>query len=152
MPADALSDGVALDATEMTQHARNVVAGFAERAEPVRFLVHDRDAKFCRSFDEVFGSEGIGIARTPVHAPRANAVAERFVGTARRELSCWWPAVPTWSDPFASTWSTTTSTASSVAVPGASRGRPVGAVRERPLDVRRRDKLGGLIHEYSLAA
>ena len=44
-----------------------------------------RDAKFTRSFDEVFASEGTGIIRTPVRSPCANAYAERWVRTARQE-------------------------------------------------------------------
>jgi len=67
------------------QQARNVSSAFAARARPVRFLVRDRDAKFTASFDEVFRADGIRVIRTPVRAPRANAFAERFVGTARRE-------------------------------------------------------------------
>jgi putative transposase len=46
-------------------------------------LIHDRDSKFRGVFDETFRSEGIEIVRTPIHAPRANAYAERFVGTLR---------------------------------------------------------------------
>ena len=57
----------------------------ANRAHPVKFLIRDRDTKFTSSFDEVFRSEGIRIIRTPIRSPRANAFAERFVGTVRRE-------------------------------------------------------------------
>jgi putative transposase len=56
-----------------------------EREQPVRFLVRDRDSKFSLGFDEVFRSEGIRVIRTPVRAPRANAHAERWVGSLRRE-------------------------------------------------------------------
>jgi len=69
----------------VVQQARNLSYELAQRTQPVRFLIRDRDAKFTTSFDEVARSEGIRTIRTPIRAPRANAYAERFVGTVRRE-------------------------------------------------------------------
>jgi putative transposase len=67
------------------QQTRTLSYELSRRARPVKFLIRDRDAKFTANFDEVFRSDGIRIIRTPVRAPRANAFAERFVGTVRRE-------------------------------------------------------------------
>jgi transposase InsO family protein len=68
-----------------SQQARNIIETFVERAEPIRFLIHDRDSKLTAAFDEVFRSDGIRVIRTPVRAPRANAFIERWIGTVRRE-------------------------------------------------------------------
>jgi putative transposase len=67
------------------QQARNVLMASDDRELPLRFLIHDRDAKFRGGFDQVFESEGIAVIRTPIQAPNANAHAERWVGSMRRE-------------------------------------------------------------------
>jgi putative transposase len=68
-----------------TQQARNIIETFIDRAEPIRFLIHDRDSKFTAAFDEVFRSETMRIIRTPMRGPRANAFTERWIGSVRRE-------------------------------------------------------------------
>jgi putative transposase len=56
-----------------------------ERADGFRVLVRDRDTKFTASFDAVFAASGISALRSPSRAPTANAYAERWISTIRRE-------------------------------------------------------------------
>jgi putative transposase len=140
-----------------TQQARNIVETFVDRAEPIRFLIHDRDSKFTAAFDEVFRSEGIRTIRTPVRAPRANAFIERWVGTVRRECL----------DRLLIVNRRHLERVLPVYIRHYNEHRPHRSLDQRPpiqaplpgsetVDVhdrvRRQDVLGGLIHEYEAAA
>jgi transposase InsO family protein len=69
----------------VTQRARNLLLDLADDASRFGFLIRDRDSKFTAAFDAVFAGDDIRIIRTPAQAPRANAIAERFIGTLRRK-------------------------------------------------------------------
>src|SRR5262249_43571784 len=73
----------------VTQQARNLVWGLDELGVAPTVLIRDRDAKFPRAFDDVFRAEGVRVVRAPFRAPRAQAHAERWVGTVRRECLDW---------------------------------------------------------------
>ena len=140
-----------------TQQARNIIETFVERTAPIRFLIRDRDSKFTQAFDEVFRTEGIRVIRTPVRAPRANAFIERWIGTARRECL----------DRILIVNRRHLERVLPVYIRHYNEHRPHRSLHQRPpikepppgseivvaLDrVRRRDVLGGLIHEYKAAA
>lgn len=65
------------DGRWVTQCARNLLANLGDRTASFSYLIRDRDSKFTAPFDAVFTAEAIRIVRTPVRAPRANAIAER---------------------------------------------------------------------------
>jgi transposase InsO family protein len=70
----------------VAQQARNLMLDLSDRARNFRFLIRDRDSKFTALFDEVFTAEGIRVVLTAPHAPRMNAIMERWVRSVRREL------------------------------------------------------------------
>jgi putative transposase len=143
-------------ATWVTQQARQLTWTLRDRSEPLRFLIRDRDQKFTTSFDEVFRTEQIEIVRTPFRTPQANAVAERFVRTVRTECL----------DSLLILNQHHLERAVAAFVDHYNRHRPHRGLGLRPpqpapssagpwsTDTRimRRDRLGGLIHEYVLAA
>jgi hypothetical protein len=68
----------------VTQQARNLLMDLGEHAAQVRFLIRDRDARFTTAFDAVLPAPN-RVIHTPVRAPRTKAIAERWIGTLRRE-------------------------------------------------------------------
>jgi putative transposase len=134
----------------VTQQARNLVMNLGERAEQFRFLIRDRDSKFTAAFDAVFADADIRIIRSPVRAPRANAIAERWIGTLRREcldqLLITGPRhLAVVLQEYIEHYNTHRPHRSLDQHPPAGRTPPPSGATVRPL---RRDRLGGLTHEY----
>ena len=77
------------DGGRATQAARNFLMDLGQRAASVKFLIRDRASQFAGSFDAVFQADGIRILASPPQAPRADAICERMIGTLRRELFDW---------------------------------------------------------------
>jgi transposase InsO family protein len=73
------------DKTWVSQQARQLVWDLKDQDREMAFLIHDNDTQFTSSFDNVFSSEGIEIIHTPYQASRANAFAERWVRSVREE-------------------------------------------------------------------
>lgn len=73
------------DTTWITQQARQVVWELKDNDQKISFLIHDNDTKFMSSFDSVFSSEGVEIIHSPYQAPKANGIAERWVRSVREE-------------------------------------------------------------------
>jgi putative transposase len=142
----------------VAQQARQLVWTLSERSTPLRFLIRDRDSKFTRDFDTVFHSEGIETIRTPVRAPKANAVAERFVRTVRSKCLDWLLIVngrhlERVLRVFVHHYNGHRPHRSLNFGPPDPHQPPLRVVTSpRPAHVERKDRLGGLIHEYSLAA
>src|SRR5689334_2798796 len=70
-----------------TQQIRNLLMDLGDRATDFRFLVRDRAGQFTATFDTVLAEAGIEAVKIPPRCPRANAYAERFVLTARTEVT-----------------------------------------------------------------
>jgi transposase InsO family protein len=143
------------DGPFLTQQARNRCFELDERDEPVRFLIRDRDSKFCRSFNEVLRTEGIRTIRTPIRSPKANAFAERCVKTLRHEVLDWTLILGRRHlDRVLASYASHYNAERphrGIGLRVPERLSHVDPVKVVP-EVKRRDLLGGLIHEYHTAA
>jgi len=146
------------DGAWTVQQARNLLMDLGERADQFRFLIRDRAGQFTGAFDAVLAGAGIEVVKIPPRSPRANCYAERWVRTARSEVTdrmliAGPRHLRAVLDEYAAHYN---------------RHRPHRARDLRPPDsedhvtvpvtslatarIRRRKVLGGLIHEYERAA
>src|SRR6266568_1355006 len=140
----------------VTQQARTLLATLRNEGKQPRILIRDRDVKLTNAFDAFLHEEGITVIRTPVAAPKAKAHAERWVGSVRRECL----------DRILIVSQAHLERVLHEYVAHHNMHRPHRALGQQPplpkpipiptppneARVRRRDRLGGLLHEYKLAA
>jgi putative transposase len=139
-----------------TQLARNLASGLEEAGSRFTYLIRDRDTKFTAAFDAVFKAAGARIVRCAVQAPRMNAVMERWVGSCRRELLdrtlIWNPrhlmTVLREYEDFYNTHRPHRTLNQAAPL----RPLPDGVTDLDHFRVGRRDRAGGVIHEYRLVA
>jgi putative transposase len=140
----------------VVQQARNLLMTLTDQGQSLRILIRDRDSKFTAAFDEVFRSEGLKVIKAPIAAPRGKAHAERWVGSVRREcldriLIVSRRQLETVLSEYVAYYNTHRSHRSLDQQPPLPKTKPVPPP-DHEWRVRRRDRLGGLLHEYELAA
>jgi putative transposase len=155
------------DSAWVTQQARNVTADIDDQGIEIKFLLRDRDTKYVASFDTVFTGGGAQLLRTPFRTPNANAHAERFVRTIRSECldhllilnrhhltRVLRSYVRHYNDhrPHQGFSQQIPSAVNEEARHPVSMPPLQRSCRDHRRSVRRRDHLGGLIHEYELVA
>ncbi len=146
------------DGAWTAQAARNFLMDLGQRSASAKFLIRDRAGQFTGSFDAVFRAEGIRILVCPPQAPRANAICERIIGTLRREVFgrllvihehhlCWLLIE------YLRHYNTARPhRALGQLAPAQAETRPPEPINLAEHQIRRKQVLGGLIHEYQIAA
>jgi transposase InsO family protein len=138
----------------VVQRARELSIERPEGTTTPRFLIRDRDSKFTRAFDDVFASDGAQVITTPVQAPNANAFAERWVRTVRQECLDW---LLIWGrrhleavlDEYVRHYNDERPHRTlDLRPPTVTSAESAPHVVAIATVVRRRDRLGGLVHEY----
>jgi putative transposase len=141
----------------MAQAARNFLMDLGEWADSAKFLIRDRAGQFTAFFDAVFQAEGIRILASPPQAPSANAICERMIGTLRREL---FDRLLIVNERHLRRMLTEYMVHYNTARPHRALGQPAPVQAHAPPPevnlaghrIRRKPILGGLTHEYQVAA
>jgi putative transposase len=142
-----------------TQLARNLVMDLHDAGAAMKYLIRDRDSRYTAAFDAVLDDSGITIAKTGIRVPRMNAIMERWVRSCRAELldrtlivnqAHLLHALREYESFY-------NEHRPHRALHAAAPQRPLPPLvtetdRVSHLDIRRRDRLGGVLHEYHHAA
>ena len=140
----------------VVQQARNLLMDLEDFGTRAKFVLHDRDASLTAAFDEVFRAAGARIIRAAVQVPRMNSIMERWVGSCRRELL---DRTLVWNqrhlmivlreyEDFYNTHRPHRALQQAAPL----RQLPDGITDLDQFRVQRRDRAGGVIHEYRLVA
>jgi putative transposase len=143
----------------VAQAARNLVMDLEDAGCRARYLIRDRDGKFPALFDVILADAGIETVLSGVRMPRMNSIMERWVQTCRRELL---DRTLIWNQPhllhvlgeFEQFYN---GHRPHQGIANARPLQPLPAPLVTPdqiasLDIRRRNRLGGVLHEYQHAA
>jgi len=140
----------------VVQQARNLLMDLEDARMSVKFVLHDRDASFTAAFDAVFQAAGARIVRSAVQAPRMNSIMERWTGSCRRELP---DRTLIWNQRHLMILLREYEDSCNTHRPHRTlnqaaplRPLPDGVTDLDHFRVRRRDRVGGVIHEYRLVA
>jgi putative transposase len=140
----------------VVQQARNLLMDLEDARTRVKFVLHDRDASFTGAFDAVFRAAGVRVIRSAARAPRMNSVMERWIGSCRRELL---DRILVWNqrhlmivlreyEDFYNTHRPHRTLKQAAPL----RPLPDGVTDLDHFRVQRRDRAGGVLHEYHLVA
>jgi hypothetical protein len=140
----------------VVQQARNLLMELEDAGVSVKFVLHDRDASFTAAVNAVFQAAGIRVVRSAIQAPRMNSIMERWIGSCRRELldrTLIWNqrhlmTVPREYEDFCNTHRPHRTLNQAAPL----RPLPDGVTDLDHFRLRRRDRAGGVIHEYRLVA
>ncbi len=138
----------------VVQQARNLLMDLEDAGTRVKFVLHDRDASFTAAIDAVFQAAGVRVIRSAVQAPRMNSIMERWIGSCRRELL---DRTLIWNQRHLMTvlreyedFYNTHRPHRALSQAAPLRPLPDGITDLDHFRVRRRDRAGGVVHEYHL--